>query len=180
MTSIIKDRDVKILASLSLGLKDEYVNPEKDVWADSPFAWILSRPSRQRGKIGEQLLAGWCASRDLNVIRSENSDSDRIIEGQRVEIKMSTLWGVGCYKFQQIRNQKYDYLICLGISPFNAHAWIMKKSEIPFSKLPHQHGGSKGKDTWWLSFNPGDPPGWLRKFGGRLSHVRKVLSSLRG
>lgn len=178
MTNAIKDRNVKILASRSLGLEKEYVSSKKETWAGSPFAWILSCPSRQRGKIGEQLLTEWCVERGLKVFRSNNSDSDRIIEGQRIEIKFSTLWGSGAYTFQQIRDQEYDYLICLGVSPFNAHAWIMKKSQIPFKNLKHQHGGSRGRDTWWLSFKPNDPPGWLKQFGGKLSHVYKILSSI--
>ena len=175
----IEDHDVQILASLSPGLKDEYVRPEEDAWAGSPFAWILTRPSRQRGKIGEQLLAGWCAARDLNVLRSPNSDADRIIEGVRVEIKCSTRWKSGSYTFQQIRDQEYDYLICLGICPFDAHAWILRKDEIPFDKLKNQHGGGRGRDTWWMSFRPDNPPEYLRNQSGRLAWVHQRLSSLR-
>ncbi|TSC78798.1 MAG: hypothetical protein G01um101425_957 [Candidatus Peregrinibacteria bacterium Gr01-1014_25] len=173
------DPDVQILASLSLGLKGEYIRPREDPWAGSPFAWILTRPSRQRGKIGEQLLAGWCAARDLNVLRSGNSDADRVIEGKRVEIKFSTLWQSGSYTFQQIRDQDYDYLICLGICPLDAHAWIFAKRAIPFGKLKHQHGGSRGRDTWWLTFKPDQPPVWLRKGGGRLADVHKILARFR-
>lgn len=176
----IVDHDVQMLAGISLGLKEEYLDPGEDIWAGSPFAWILSRrSSRQRGKIGEQLLAGWCAARNLNVLRSANSDADRIIEGKRVEIKFSTLWKNGTYCFQQIRDQQYDYLICLGLSPFDAHAWIMRKDQIPFPRLKHQHGGSRGRDTWWLKFRPENPPPWLRKFGGRLSDVFAALGRLR-
>lgn len=180
MTRQITDQETKILASISASLKNEYVDPAENEWRGSPFAWILSRrSSRQRGKIGEQLIAGWCAARDLNVERSPDSDADRLIEGRRVEIKFSTLWSGGNYVFQQIRDQNYDYLLCLGISPFAAHAWLMKKSEIPFRKLSHQHGGRRGKDTWWLSVNPQDMPAWLNEFGGSLSSALKILKSLR-
>lgn len=177
-TRVIRDRDVQILAGLSIGLKNEYVSSGAQVWNGSPFEWILSRPSRQRGKIGEQLIAGWCAARDLNVLRSPDSDADRVIEGKRVEIKFSTLWNSGSYTFQQIRDQNYDYLICLGISPFDAHAWIFKKSGIPFSKLRHQHGGSRGRDTWWLIFRPQHPPIWMRKQSGKLREVYRMLRGL--
>lgn len=86
----ITDRDVQILAVLSVGLRSEYLSRSNSEWVGSPFEWILSRPSRQKGKIGEQLIAGWCAARELNVLRSPDSDADRIIEGHRVEIKFST------------------------------------------------------------------------------------------
>lgn len=148
-------------------------------WCDSPNAGLVTKTLKQQQKFGEQFFAGWCAARDLNVLRSNNSDADRIIEGQRIEIKFSTLWENGSYAFQQIRDQEYDYLLCLGISPFDAHAWILKKSQIPFDRLKHQHGGSRGRDTWWLTFKPENPPVWLRKFGGRLSDVYAVLRKLR-
>lgn len=175
----ITDKEVKVLAGISESLKGEYINPEEDVWAGSPFAWILTRPSRQRGKIGEQLIAGWCAARDLNVLRSPNSDADRIIEGKRVEIKLSTLWASGHYKFQQIRDQAYDYLLCIGISPFAVHAWIMKKSEMPMELMPHQHGGSAGQDTRWMTVRPDNIPARLNEFGGTLSQVLGVLKGFR-
>lgn len=172
----ITDPDTKILVSVSGILSSEYIDPINDPWSGSPFAWIKTRASRQRGKIGEQLIAGWCAARNLNVNRSANSDADRIIEGRRVEIKFSTLWESGVYKFQQIRDQEYDNLICLGISPFAAHAWIFRKDEIPFEKLDHQHGGSRGRDTWWISFRPEEPPKWMKHQSGRLSDVYRLLA----
>lgn len=175
----IKDQETKLLASLAESLKGEYIGKAKQAWERSPFSWILTCPSRQRGKIGEQLIAGWCAARDLNVVRSPDSQADRIIEGKRVEIKFSTLWASGVYKFQQIRDQNYDYLLCFGVSPLEAHAWIMKKSEMPLELMPPQHGGSMGRDTRWLSFRPDTIPTRLNDFGGSLGAVLKVLKSLR-
>jgi len=178
-TGTIRDKDVQILAGLSVGLRSEYTDSGRIDWVRSPFAWIKTRPSRQVGKIGEQLISGWCAARDLNVERSPDSEADRVIEGQRVEIKFSTLWDIGVYTFQQIRNQNYQFLVCIGISPFDAKAWIFKKSEIPFRRLSHQHGGKAGRDTWWLSFKPESPPDWVRKQPGKLSYVHRVLAGLR-
>jgi len=172
---ISSDRDIHVLAGLSAGLKNEYL-ARSNTWVGSPFEWILSRPSRQKGKIGEQLIAGWCAARELNVVRSPDSDADRIIEGHRVEIKFSTRWENGLYTFQQIRDQDYEYLICLGISPFDAHAWIFRKSDIPFQTLKHQHGGSRGRDTWWLQFKADTPPEWMKAQNGTLAYVYDVLS----
>jgi hypothetical protein len=82
------------------------------------------------------------------------------------------MWEDGKYVFQQIRDQDYEYLLCLGISPLESHAWVMKKSEIPFDKLKHQHGGdARGRDTWWFSVNLTSIPDWLKPFGGSLSGV---------
>lgn len=166
--------DVAILVSIATALRTEYEAGES-VWDGSPFAWIKTKPSRQVGKIGEQLVAGWCAAKNLNVSRSPDSDADRVIEGKRVEIKFSTLWAGGFYKFQQIRDQNYDVLICLGVSPFDAHAWVMWKKDIPFDSLEHQHGGARGKDTWWISVDPARMPLWMRRFGGTLEGIQKFF-----
>ena len=40
------------------------------------------------------------------------------------------LWQTGTYKFQQIRNQNYRFVVCLGISPHDAHCWIIPKNVL--------------------------------------------------
>lgn len=171
MTKSIRNEDVRALATIAAELRIDYKNHD-GAWDGSPFAWIKTRPSRQIGKIGEQLVAEWCAAKGLNVMRSPDSEADRIIEGQRVEIKFSTLWAGGFYMFQQIRDQNYDTLLCLGISPFDAHAWIIRKTDIPFHRLGHQHGGARGRDTWWIKMNPRTPPSWLGRQRGTLSDIK--------
>jgi hypothetical protein len=176
----ITDPDVLRLASIAATLMPDYINPAEDPWAGSPFAWIRTRPSRQVGKIGEQLVAGWAAAKGLDVTRAPNSDADRVINGKRVEIKFSTLWAGGGYKFQQIRDQRYDAAFLLGLSPFAASAWVVPKPvlmERPFRPgLAHQHGGQAGTDTVWLSFQAAAPPAWLSEFGGTLAAAYEVLA----
>ena len=170
MKNRIENNDVQLLVGIANTLHTDYIEDGKE-WNGSPFAWIKTRPSRQVGKIGEQLVAGFCAAKDLNVSRSPDSDADRIIEGKRTEIKLSTLWKNGSYVFQQIRDQEYDVLLCLGISPFDAHVWVMRKSDIPFELLPHQHGGTRGSDTWWLQVDPQKPSTWMKKMPCTLASI---------
>lgn len=175
---MIKDNDVRILASIAEMLKPDYVtNEQSDPWIDSPFAWIKTRPSRQIGKIGEQLVSGWCAAKGLDVGRSTDSDADRTIAGKRVEIKFSTLWSSGIYKFQQIRDQNYDFVICLGISPFDAHCWVISKATLKKYVIGHtpQHTGRGGVDTFWLSIAPDSPPTWMNSCGGSLDAAYKIM-----
>lgn len=179
--SRIRDPEVRALAGLSATLEGDYVDPHNDPWRDSPFGWIQSRPSRQKGAIGEALVAGWAAMKGFSVNRTGNSDADRIVNGWRIEIKYSNLWTNNrIYKFQQLRDQKYDYCFCLGLSPFDAHAWFIPKSELMNDRPPAlvpQHGGSDGKDTKWLSFVADSPPTWLKPFGGSLAEVRQLIES---
>lgn len=111
----IQDTEVRVLAGLAESLRADYESDKPDPWAESPFGWIKARPSRQVGAIGEKLVAGWCATKDFDVVRSPDSEADRIIEGHRVEIKFSTMWASGGYKFQQVRDQSYDYLFCVAL-----------------------------------------------------------------
>ena len=178
----IGDPDVALLATLSSALEADYAS-DLLPWEGSPFAWIKTRPSRQVGAIGERLVAGWCAARDFDVVRSPNSDADRVIGGKRCEIKFSTLWRSGVYKFQQLRDQEYDLAILLGVSPFDASCWVVQKQDLigrrgtPGGPTP-QHGGSTGRDTLWLSFPALNPPDWLRACGGTLREAAEVLHAL--
>lgn len=181
----ISDPEVRLLASLAEGLRQEYEGDDDAAWRSSPFGWIKARPSRQVGTIGERLVAGWCATHDLNVSRSPDSDADRIVEGVRIEIKFSTIWKNGSYRFQQIRDQDYAILVCLGISPFDAHCWVFEKRDVMSGVgekegLSNQHGGRAGSDTAWLQVVPGSVPPWMVGFGGRLSPAMHRLRSLVG
>lgn len=181
MKSIV-DVDVRMLAGIAATLEGDYAGSDAN-WIGSPFAWIKARPSRQIGAIGESLVAGWCAAKGFDVVRSPDTDADRVIAGKRIEIKYSSLWTDNAiFKFQQIRNQNYDYCFCLGISPFDAQAWLIPKPALVTVRPPslvHQHGGSRGTDTKWLSFTASAPPDWLGPYGGRLSDVARLLRAAR-
>ena len=179
----VSDPEVQALAAIAATLRADYVKEgEDDPWAGSPFAWIKTRPSRQVGKIGEQLVSGWCAAKGLDVTRCVGSQADRVISGQRAEIKFSTLWAQGQFKFQQIRNQDYSICICLGLAPFDAYMWVIPKALLLASPKPEgvipQHGGGAGKDTHWLSFDASRPYAWMKPYGGSLKEAFSVLRRL--
>lgn len=180
----IKNPEVRILAGISQALQAEYLSENRE-WEGSPFAWIKTRPSRQVGAIGEKLVAGWLAARGFNVIRAGDSDADRVVENKRVEIKFSTLWANGGYKFQQLRNQRYDLAVCLGISPFDTHCWIIPKEDVirlwkVEHKIASQHGGQDGADTAWIDVRPNEAPEWLKQYGGSLPDAIFALSTITG
>jgi hypothetical protein len=176
------DPQFLLLARISQSLKLSYMEDEL-IWEDSPFQWLKTRPSRQRGTIAEIFVSEWCVANGLNVGLSPDSDADRLIDGVRSEIKSSTLWSGGFYKFQQIRDQNYEIVICLGMSPFEAHCWVLPKKIIlegwgVYEGLKSQHGGKVGTDTAWLEVYPDSVQDWLREYGGSLSEGLAVLRSL--
>lgn len=154
--------------------------PPSAAWRDSPFEWILSIPSRSKGAYGEKLVQELFRLNGFDVKRPKSgSDHDRVINGHRIEVKMSTLWAQnGQYTFQQIRDQKYDFLICLGLSPREAHCWLIPKSVVHVGRegVSHQHGGKVGKDTLWLNFRAASPPQWMSDFGGTLERAILLMT----
>ena len=182
---MINDPEVQLLAALAEGLKGEYQTDEDLSWSLSPFGWIRGQSSRRKGAIGEKLVAGWCAARDINVLRSPDAEADRIFEGFRTEIKFSTLWASQSYKFQQIRDQDYQLLVCLGVSPFTAHVWVFEKEFLvsntgALAGLSGQHRGAEGRDTAWLSVSPANVHPWMKDFGGDLGTAMRRLRTLVG
>ena len=151
----------------------------------SPFGWIRRQSSiKVRGTIGEQIVSGWFAARGFNVSRSESTDADRIIENKAFEIKFAMLGKNDGFVFNQFRDQKYDAVILLGVCPFDAHCWVLKKSEVikqwqELGNIKNQHNPRKpGANTGMLTVKAKNPPSWLAAFGGTLreglGHVSRI------
>jgi hypothetical protein len=178
VTSNTNDPGLQILAGLAGVIKRDYPEPAIDIWAGSPFKWILSKPPASKGAIGRRLVEGWCTAKGFNV-RGASRGASRVIEGKRVAIKFSLLWEDGDYAFEQIRNQNYDFVFCLGVSPSEAHGWLIPKAVV-LANTPGQHTGAAGRDTAWIQpFNPGSPPDWMAAYGGGLEEVTPLLQALR-
>jgi hypothetical protein len=172
------------LVSISEGLEQEY-SKHTDVWEDSPFRWIRLESSKRKGAIGEKIIERWLKENGLEVLRSPDSDADRIVEGHRAEVKMSTLWETGVYKFQQLRNQNYKFAICLGLSPHDVHCWVIPKPNLiqlwKSGKIGSQHNGSRGSETAWFSVDPNHVPTWLEPYGGTLEDsLIKIINLTKG
>jgi hypothetical protein len=169
------------LAKISSGFGNER-SAALDNWAGSPYEWLLAIPSRAKGAYGEKFVSELFRVNDFDVFKPlSGTDHDRVIQGHRIEIKLSTLWSKApVYKFQQIRDQDYDYVLCLGISPDSANCWVIPKAEMNVDKegVSHQHGGARGVDTMWLSFEASSPPAWMNKYGGDLDAAIEMMRSL--
>ena len=177
MTARIHDPEVIRLIEIANRLEHRYIDDSdiSDIWDGSPFEWLKGGlASKRKGVAFEELVSEWCIAKGLHVAKSPNSDADRIIAGLRAEIKGSTLWKGGAYTFQQIRDQNYNFVVCMGISPFDAHCWVIPKDDIMALRdeglISPQHGGSRGSDTLWINgVNPKNPPDWLRPYDGTLT-----------
>lgn len=173
---MIQNPEVQLVVSIAATLEKRYAK-KKLHWRDSPFRWMAEGlPSRTKGKVAEELVARWCTHKGFAVTQTGDSEADLMISGKRVEVKLSMLWATGVFRFQQFRDQDYDYGICLGISPNDVQCWVIPKIVLLEEATP-QHLGRRGTDTRWLSFPASDPPAWLDQYGGRLSEVYKIIGT---
>lgn len=170
--------DYELMASASQKLFGEVAR--SDAWSGSPFEWIRAVPSATKGRVGKVLVTEWARSVGLFVAGAPDGKGDRWINGHLVQIKMSTLWDAGFYKFQQIRDQDYAYCLCLGISPFQIHAWLLPKNVIKEHVIGHmgQHTGSGASETSWLEVRPGVVHEWMSGYGDTLESVRLTLEKI--
>ncbi|MBV6396208.1 MAG: hypothetical protein HFACDABA_01802 [Anaerolineales bacterium] len=169
------NQDFQLLASAASYYRLEIESSDVE-WENSPFNWVLDLPPAAKGKIGRNLITTWFASRGFSIKQGTGKDSFLTVNGYRCATKFSTLWSGGFYKFQQIRDEDYDFLICLGISPFESHCWVFRKSYV-LQHATYQHRGAKGSE-YWLSINPETPPDWARNHGGILASTYSVFQRL--
>lgn len=134
---------------------------------------------RKKGKAGEQLVKAWALEEGIGYhcteARIQRSRSHT--QWSKIEVKLSILWEGGSYKFQQIRDQDYDYMLCFGISPFDVHDWLIPKKLLRDDKpgLGGQHGGKNSKETKALQSMVDKPPTWLEPYGDDFQAVKGFL-----
>jgi site-specific DNA-methyltransferase (adenine-specific) len=167
--------DFIMLAASAVQLQNEI--EKNDAWNNSPFEWILQLPARQKGKVARQLLISWIERKGIATDRSKDPGENLIISGEKIAIKFSTLWSTGTYKFQQIRKDGYDHLLCFGISPNAVHCWVFDR-EYAIKNATPQHKGEKGAE-YWIDINPKHPLDWIEGCGGSLDEAYQLLKNLK-
>ena len=102
------------------------------------------------------------------VTKPKNTDHDRIIDGYKTEIKLSTTWNevLSNWTWQQIRDQDYERLIFVGINPDSISIWWATKSDIKEFILGRdscrQHAGKDGgQELYWIQGSSGEK--WFRE-----------------
>ena len=150
---------------------------QNDQWKSSPFEWVLQLPARTKSKLGKHLVMSYLARNGLRISETRNKSGVMIlVDSKIVSIKFSTLWDSGNYKFQQIRNSGYDYLLCFGLSPNDAHCYLFEKDYV-IRHANEQHKGTRGAE-YWISINPNDPPTWTKGYGSTIDKAIPVIKEL--
>lgn len=172
------DADLALFARLSAEVALGFEDAAADEWETSPFGWIRREPSRRKGAIGEALVKDWAAHEGMKVESALDSGHDCQLDGLRVEVKLSLLWGGGEFVFQQIRDQNYEVACLLGLEPQGVHLWVVPK-KVLWKHATGQHTGAAAQDTKWLRFPAATPFPWLKPHGGTLHAAWKALEKAR-
>jgi len=166
------DEGTRILSDLSNTMREDRSRGEE--WEGSPFEWMLSLPPGTKGAVGRQMISYWADFAGLEVF---GRGLKLEIEGQLVAVKLSTLWEGAEFKFQQIRDEEYDFLLFVGICPQDVYAWFIPKNVVltQLRGSSGQHTGKGASETFWETVRPSAPPRWMAEYGDRLSDVRELI-----
>lgn len=147
----------------------------KDIYLTSPFYGLKRKNPRTKGKDMEDLAELLLAHYHQDVQGRVNSESDRTINGHKVEVKGSFLYApdYSYFRWQQVRNdQDYDWCIFLAFYPeyleiyaatkadLEKHVFIQDdKGNYPYA----QHGGktASNPNTFQLQGTPAQFP-WMK------------------
>lgn len=138
--------DYQRLASVASYLQQNF-DTQNEMWKGSPFEWLRQLSARRKRKFGRILISSWFKNEGLDIEKTRDVSETLEVKGNKIAFKFSTLWTTGEYKFQQIREDGYDYVLCFGISPFEAHAWVFEREYI-LAHASKQHKAGKGAEYW--------------------------------
>tara|TARA_Y100000296_G_scaffold64456_1_gene75667 strand:- start:393 stop:788 length:396 start_codon:yes stop_codon:yes gene_type:complete len=114
---------------------------------------------KQAGSRYEKIVESIFTKMDMNVDPPLNTDHDRIVDGEKIEIKgsMITKGTDDEFSFLQIRpKQEYDTVVFLAVYFQEMHLYEMSKADVKMKikegVFKPQHGGKKG-DSGTFCYN---------------------------
>lgn len=151
-------------------------NLEEDpAWIGSPFEGVGARGPGIGGKWAERAVRYWLRENGLvvdNPLR-ENGPYDLIIGGDRIEQKTGTTVD-GIFRVNQIRDQKYRFVLILCLMPRRALAWLVEKNELR-AHAKNQHAQSERCKM--LTLDALNPPAWLGGDGSLCAALEAIRTA---
>lgn len=150
-------------------------------WDESPYGWLLGQPSGTKGAIARKLVTQW-ASRYETYLKGCALDNQRFLRSDDViyQVKSSTMWKTGKYRFQQFRKGPYDHVVLLGLAPHGINIWVVPAEVIETHVIGSngQHTGVGASETDWYEVDPNWVPHWLDEWGGTPEAAGRILSQI--
>ena len=147
-------------------------------WDTSSYRTTRSLSSSAKAKKMKDSLVAWLTSQGVRVEKGVQSEYTFLLNGLRVALKVSFLLDSDDFWFQQIKDQEYDMVWMVGISPNDsASSWLVPKS-VFYSEVEGvkgHHTGAQAVETKMVKISPSDPYAWLRPYGSTLSDTLKII-----
>jgi hypothetical protein len=161
------------IQKITNSLMAEY--PATKEWDDSPFNWIRGLPPASKGAIGRYIGSGLLQAYGFTVSAYRY---ELRVNGQEILARVAMKWEGNIIKFQNVRDVKFNHVLCIGLYPSKAYAWLIQKNEIWLngkvrtgrSGVTSQH---KGADAW-MHIDPANVQSWLKPYGGTIEEMIKV------
>lgn len=101
-------------------------------WALQPHESFKHLPNSSKGDAGEEFIKRYAESFGFKVEKTSRlGDWDLLINGKKFEVKLASEDITGSLQFNHIRyDSKYDFLLCLGVTPDNLVFDIWPKGEV--------------------------------------------------
>lgn len=105
-------------------------------WTDAPLEKFRQVENTNRGEIGEEFLRRFLKQHGIKAGNgSRVTPTDLRIYGTAFEVKTASEDRGGNFQFNHIRlDRKYDYLLCLGISPSDIFFNVWTKGAVAENK----------------------------------------------
>jgi hypothetical protein len=178
-----------LLAQQSTVIRQQYpdaLTEEDMAWEESPFDWFRKKASATKGKIGRDLVFSLIQAAGFQPARRGMGIE---VNGKTVRVKLSMMWGAGSLTFEQIKNDPFDYLACLGLYPDNSYGWLIPKDELIVDGNAQEREGFSGQHTapgelpsdfWLQNVSVVNPYQWLTQYGGTTVQMSGAIQQLLG
>lgn len=150
-------------------------------WDGSENEWLKVKAAKVKGSLAEKIVKKAYESFGFKVSKSKVTDSDLLINGKKVEVKLSCCAfnkGIpSTFTFFQMRpKQDYDTLVFLCVKPNDVEIWEMDKEDFMNEICKDEKGiviaGGKEKHTRLINEYGKD---WLRE--NDLFHWMKPVNA---
>lgn len=155
--------------NILLGIAQEKSTDGK--WHNKPLYLIKIMPNSTKGDLGEMFILKYCTALGFDVAEKHSrlGDYDVKINKKTFEVKMATEDISGHFQFNHIRyDYKYDFLLCLGISPEEILFEIYTKSDLVTGKAGSLVSMGRGQNS---SFK-------LTKAKSALRHINEFKEAI--
>lgn len=165
------------MTDILIGLKENYQNKRAAEWVGSPFEFLVPKYTiKNIGCLGEEAVAQYCAVHNVPYRHSIDTEYDCTIYDIPVEIKFTTRSNDHRYTINQIRDQRYAYILVIGVYSGGIEYWLIPKTEAALYSHG-QHGGATATETRSMVIKKNKRNRWCDKY--YHTSMETVVATLR-